>query len=155
MSNAYIQGGGGSSGGGGKVLQVVQGTTSTQDQNNSSTPADTGLSASITPSSADNDILCIVSHPSNYQEADGNSDLSQNIDLLRDSTAIYQAYCETTNTTGADYNVSFTFSYLDSPATTSAITYKTQHYLDGRGTNCVVQSGAHESTIILMEIDGS
>ena len=41
--------------GGGKVLQVVFGSTSTETRNSTNTLADTGLSASITPSATIDD----------------------------------------------------------------------------------------------------
>ena len=46
--------------GGGKILQVVNATYSTQTTSSSSTYADTGLSASITPSSSSSKVLVIV-----------------------------------------------------------------------------------------------
>ena len=46
--------------GGGKVLQVVFGSTSTETRNNTNTLADTGLSASITPSATSSKVLIIV-----------------------------------------------------------------------------------------------
>ena len=45
----------------GKVLQVVTGTSSTQTNVTSSTYADTGISASITPSSTSNKVLVMFS----------------------------------------------------------------------------------------------
>ena len=44
----------------GSVLQVVNGSTYTKVSSTSSTYADTGLSASITPSSTSNKVLVIV-----------------------------------------------------------------------------------------------
>ena len=41
----------------GNILQVVNGTYSTQTTSSSSTPADTGLTATITPTSASSKIL--------------------------------------------------------------------------------------------------
>ena len=45
---------------GGKVLQVVSATTSTPVSNNTVTPADTGLTATITPTLATSKILVIL-----------------------------------------------------------------------------------------------
>jgi len=47
-------------GGGGKVLQVVNATYATSTTNSTSTYADTGLSATITPSSASSKVLVLV-----------------------------------------------------------------------------------------------
>ena len=45
----------------GSVLQVVTGTTSTLVSNNTNVPVDTGLTATITPTSASSKILILVS----------------------------------------------------------------------------------------------
>jgi hypothetical protein len=61
-------------------------------------------------------------------------------------------YLSTTNTIELAYG--FTISYLDSPSTTSAITYKTQgavRYTANSG-NVVFQPNTSTSTMILMEI---
>jgi hypothetical protein len=54
-----------------------------------------------------------------------------------------------TNGTTREAQQIFSYSYVDSPATTSSTTYKTQFKL-GQGTN--VQCNVPISTIILMEI---
>ena len=46
----------------GSVLQVVQATTSTKASTTSTSYADTGLTASITPSSSSNKVLVIISN---------------------------------------------------------------------------------------------
>ena len=48
---------------GGKILQIVQGTTSTQHDNSSTTPADIGLTVDITPASSSNKVLVMASFP--------------------------------------------------------------------------------------------
>jgi hypothetical protein len=57
------------------------------------------------------------------------------------------------NTSTEYYNV-IPFTYLDSPATTSATTYKTQIscYATGSGGNITAQSDGATSSIVLMEI---
>ena len=47
----------------GKILQVVQDTLTSQFSTSSSTYADTGLTASITPSSTSNKILILLDMP--------------------------------------------------------------------------------------------
>ena len=71
----------------GTVLQVVQGTTSTEVSSSSSTFADTGLSASITPSSASSKILILVSHGT-INKSSASSSNRMTIRLVRGSTTL-------------------------------------------------------------------
>lgn len=140
--------------GGGKVLQVVSGTTTTLTTINTGTFTDTGLTATITPTLNTSKILVLISQ--RYQVA-GGDDAGINWRILRDSTTI-----GTTSGTGSQYQYwraqgvpsfnSYVYannSFLDSPATTSATTYKTQ----GSGSTSIgFQSDTGLSSIILMEI---
>jgi hypothetical protein len=145
-----------SAAGGGKVLQVVQGTYGTQASSTSSTFADTGLTATITPSSASSKVLVMQFTANCYKNS---ADTYLTLQLVRDSTAIHRisGLATGTGTSGAGIT-SLTSSYLDSPATTSAVTYKTQfgNRVGGAsGTvnvNYTAEGGAVVSTIILMEI---
>jgi hypothetical protein len=149
-------------GGGGKVLQVVQATYSTATTIASQTYTDTGLSVSITPSSASSKVLLLVSQMIYwYREAD---EAGSAIRLMRDSTAILDNFGVRGNffhrflTNGTEELVEHatqgSLVYLDSPATTSAITYKTQ----GRAKNTanvgtlICQESSTTSVIIAMEI---
>ena len=137
--------------GGGKVLQVVQGTTTTIVSNSTSTQADTTLSATITPSSATSKILCLVTQNSVYKSP-GNANNAAIILLLRGSTQIWNS--QFVNYTGDASHLELTvaFNYLDSPATTSATTYKTTFANFNNGALVTVQESAAPSTIILLEI---
>jgi hypothetical protein len=147
-------------GGGGKVLQVVSTTYTTRTDVASTTYTDTGLSLSITPSLATSKVLVLITHNIYVTEGGGNPDA--NIRIMRDSTAILN------NINLASANGSFKYStlnsaetngvswsYLDSPATTSAITYKTQmavkNTANGSNISVNVRSGS-DSTITLLEI---
>ncbi len=141
--------------GGGKVLQVVYATYATETTNTTTTMADTGLSASITPSLATSKVAVFVSQ-SIYANRNG-TDAGANVDLRRNSTTIW-------NTAGIDATVfiggatantiqtkqQMSIVCLDSPATTSATTYKTRFQTNG-GT-ARAQQNSHISSIILMEI---
>jgi hypothetical protein len=117
--------------GGGKVLQVIQTVKSDTFSHTGTTYTDvTGLSASITPSSASNKILVMV-------DLMGAGGLDTNhifARLLRDSTVIYAGDTAGSRTLGfytgiVSNNSSCEFgsgTYLDSPSTTSATTYKIQ-----------------------------
>jgi hypothetical protein len=141
-------------GGGGKVLQVVNVVYSTSAANNTSTYADTGLTASITPTLASSKVLVIVNQ-SSLTKSTGNLESGVGLKLMRDSTdiitfAISEGY---TGTSGLNNFGSCATTYLDSPATTSSTTYKTQFkntYYNGNGVSCQTNGGS--STITLLEI---
>jgi len=138
--------------GGGKVLQVVQVTTSTQVINNTSTFADTGLTASITPSSATSKVLVMVSQMGCFKTAADSSNALV-INLFRGATDIALVAANGLGTgTSLGLEASFSYSYLDSPATTSSTTYKTRFKNVFNGNSVRVQQGSELSTIILMEI---
>ena len=136
--------------GAGKILQVVQGTYATQVTTATSTFIDTGLSASITPTSASNKVLVMVSHP---QCVKTSSSGAVALRILRGATSIYQATGNGLYTgTTLDLYGGFTFSYLDSPSTTSSTTYKTQFASNQNSGTVYVQSDNFTSTIILLEV---
>jgi hypothetical protein len=135
----------------GKVLQVVNATTPTQATSSSSTYADTGLSATITPTSATSKILVLVNQ-SGCLKASNNTFL--NLRLVRDATQLIVFEAEggsTANTNQVGFG-SCSTCFLDAPATTSAITYKTQFNSDSNSAIVFVQVNSSTSTITLMEI---
>jgi hypothetical protein len=137
----------------GSVLQVVQGTYSTQVSSSSSTYADTNLSASITPSSTSSKILVIVNQGGVGKSA-GDTDAGVRIRLLRDSTTLTTitdrfAYTATL----LQITLAVGNAYLDSPSTTSSVTYKTQFACwNNSVSNVFVQGASGVSTITLLEI---
>jgi len=137
---------------GGKVLQVVQGTTSTE-VTHSTSYADTGLSASITPSSTSNKILVLVNQHCYVQ---GNQGMS--LKLLRDSTAIYtpaQSYMLYIETADAHIRTYQSYNVLDTPSSTSSLTYKTQGIAYNSSYDVKTQrAGRWTSYITLMEVAG-
>jgi len=136
-------------GGGGKVLQVVNATYSTATDSSSTTYADTGLTATITPTSATSKILVLVSQ---LMGKDGSANSGVNIRLFRGATQILE-HRDVLYTGTAIYNIGmYSINYYDSPATTSATTYKTQFANRTAAANAGVQTGNTTSTITLMEI---
>jgi hypothetical protein len=136
-----------------KVVQIVNAKYSTEASSSSSTYADTGLSASITPTSASNNILIFINQNGCGKSA-ANIYQGLYLQLLRGATQLNQFAINSlyTETALRLTNLSFSTSYLDSPATTSATTYKTQ-FKSGNATAQVnVQGDSCESTITLMEI---
>lgn len=137
--------------GGGKVLQVVNATISTTATSSSSTYADTGLTATITPTSASSKILVLVSQ-NGIQKAV--QDTFVKLRLLRGASQIleFEVQAANTGTTTTNEIGASGANYLDSPATTSATTYKTQ-FANGAAAGFVrVQNGVCSSSITLMEI---
>ena len=139
------------SGTAGKVLQVTQGTTNTGITSATNVYVDTGLSASITPSSTSNKILVYINVPM----ARKYSGTQMHSKLLRDSTDIYfwQRYGLDTNDTSR-LCVPMSAMYLDTPATTSAITYKLQFMSSQNVRTVQMQLDGVYSTLTLMEIAG-
>jgi hypothetical protein len=134
----------------GRVLQVVNATYSTEASTTGGTYIDTGLTATITPSSASNKILVIVDQVG-LAKAAGNGGVF--VQVLRGSTSLLVMAQNDAYTGGSVVNRigGVGANYLDSPATTSATTYKTQYYAFNSVT-AYVQQGNSTSTITLMEI---
>ena len=139
----------------GKVLQVIQGTSSTSTSNNTTTYADSSLSASITPSSVSNKVLVLLTQK--FFLATGTSDRGAiKIKLLRASTGIWEDtefYLQTTGISG-EIDRFVSMNYLDSPSTTSSTTYKTQFAINSTATNKIsyAQYGSMPSYLTLIEI---
>ena len=135
----------------GKVLQVVSGTTSTTVTNTANSYIDTGLTASITPSSSSNKILVVV------QQGIGKTahNTWADVILLRDSTQIGIFASVSFNAVAQSNYIGTTgCSFLDTPSSTSSLTYKLQfRNVAAAGTvYASVDSGL--SSITLMEIAG-
>lgn len=136
----------------GSVLQVVNGTYATQVSNSTTTYADTGLTASITPKFATSTILVIVTHTQSQKTA-GNSNSGLTLNLCRNGSQIIEYTDALGSTNSALLNqFSSSFIYSDSPATTSSTTYKTQFKNNFAAAAVLVQHSNKQSTITLMEI---
>ena len=134
----------------GSILQVVNTVESTAIATTSTTYSDVGLSLSITPSSTSNKILVMVSIPAGVEP--GSTSKGWTGQLLRDSTQIaYEPSVGWTNVSEyAGEHVSW--SVLDSPATTSAITYKVQHKSQVSGVQVNSLGNNSTATITAMEV---
>ena len=136
----------------GSVLQVVSASYGTQVANTTSTYADTGLTASITPTSATSKILVIV-HQTGLFKTGGNTRIA--LRLLRGSTSliVFDWGAATTDNTITISPAGSGTVYLDSPATTSSTTYKTQLASTSNVAEVRVNlDNNSSSTITLMEI---
>ena len=138
--------------GAGQVLQVVNATTSTLASTSSSTYVDTNLTATITPKFATSKILVLVSQNGVYKTSASASN-SVNLRLVRNGASM-TAFAIAIGYTGTAVEniVTASICYLDSPATTSATTYKTQLASYSGVSAAYVQANSDTSTITLMEI---
>lgn len=156
----------------GKVLQVVQddkvgGQTSSLAAG--ATTQVTGLTASITPSSVDSKILVLVQM--SISSGDANADETIGVILKRNGTGIGLGNASGSRTALTSATVGSTthgmsyvgVNYLDSPNSTSAVTYTVDMYNGSSGTRTLkvnttenttdaVYNGRPSSNIILMEI---
>jgi hypothetical protein len=139
----------------GAVLQVVSATTTTTTTTTSTSYVDTNLSASITPSSSSNKILVLVT--GNIQVNDlGNNYGDAFVNITRGSTEITATRIAVNfgSTTWTDYITSAPLTYLDSPSTTSSVTYKVRIATSNSQIIHVGGGGSSAGTITLMEIKG-
>lgn len=142
---------------GGKVLQVVSMVKTNEFSQTTTTYTDiTDYNLSITPSSASSKVL-VIFNPNLFIGGNITDQLYQYFRILRDSTTIYES--EDANVQGADYTGGYawqylqsSFTYLDSPNTTSSTTYKAQTKASGLTPHGINRAGLSDSSIILMEI---
>ena len=138
----------------GNILQVVNATYSTQTTSSSSTFADTGLTATITPTSASSKILVLVNQVGCYKTT---TDTAIALRLLRGATTIisFESAAGGTSSTTSSATGAASVCYLDAPATTSSTTYKTQLMSTSNTALVYVQASngfIPSSTITLMEV---
>jgi hypothetical protein len=137
-----------------RILQVVSANTSTAVTSSSNVYVDTGLTATITPQSATSKILVILSQ-GGLEKTSASANSRMDIRLFRGATNILQVASNIlfTGTNLQLVGPSVSATYLDSPATTSATTYKTQFMNSDNSASVIVQSqNINASTITLMEI---
>ena len=143
--------------GGGKVLQVLQSSFTTATTIATTTFTDTGISSTITPSLATSKVLVMINGQVYAYRNDRQFHIDRRID--RSGTVVF--------TQGYD-SQGFVFPgsgameatqqlwtiYLDSPGTTSTLTYKLQANIDQTtaGLTTTWQRNSYPSVMILMEI---
>jgi hypothetical protein len=141
-------------GGGGKVLQVVSASITTSTTIATGTYTDTSLTATITPTSSTSKILVMIM--THFYWTRSGSEANVRVQLLRDATSIGNINGDffwghfNSGSTQQEGRTTLPITFLDSPATTSATTYKTQA-LTQTGTSTTWNNG-FGSTITLMEI---
>jgi hypothetical protein len=137
---------------GGKVLQVVGATYSTETLITTTSYVDSGLTATITPSSASNKILVSVGLNGFYRN--GTHVGRMDVILANGSDAqllmLDNEVGDNSTTDGSGNNVMC--SYLHSPSTTSAYTYKIRLKMNTASAGMYFCVSSSTSTITLMEI---
>lgn len=151
-------GGGGSSG---KILQVVSASTTTQTTVASTSYTDSGLSATITPTLNTSKILVLTSQVVMVERVANQA--NHGVRLLRGSTsigefgdasALYSMGFIVGNSTQITQRTIMSINYMDSPATTSATTYKVQGACNttSNSDQFVFQNQNLIGNMILMEV---
>ena len=134
-------------GGAGGVIQVVMGESDTQTDTTSTSYVDSNLSATITPKFATSKIL--IHLMTTVQQSGSRTRVtihsSASGGTLHGSSNGLQAF------EGNNVNMGCHLTILDSPNTTSAVTYKLQ-YLNQGGDTSFCQCAVHKGTITLMEV---
>jgi hypothetical protein len=146
----------------GKILQVVNATTTTATTTTSTSYVDTALTATITPKFSTSKILVVTAASMYIQNNQFNNYTA--VGLVRGSTVI-QEYTQMVDmvagsggTQGVSFQVPVAIGYLDSPATTSATTYKVQIKLESTSYSATVtfnkgfNSITNTSVITLLEV---
>ena len=144
-------------GGGGGIVQVQMGVTTTQTITTGGWDA-TALSVTITPKFSTSKILLMCSGGMNG--AAGGSD-GETYGYKIYKSVGGGSYAETENSAwgqsvyygpGNEYN-NLSINYLDSPSTTSTVTYKLYHKrINGSGTASVNRNSNNQTQMIAMEV---
>jgi len=142
--------------GGGKVLQVVSSVITTSTLITAQSFTDTSITGTITPTSASSKILVMIMLNRRVQR--NSSAAITGHRLLRGATEIVtwgnnQGYgIQADGASVVQLIDQAPLIYLDSPATTSATTYKVQAQVETAGETTTYQYGSKASTITFLEI---
>ena len=146
----------GATGGVGKILQVVTATTSTEVTTTTNGFVDTGLSATITPTSASSDILIFMTAPITLEDPYHfvyttifRGTVASGTNLATSGTTLLATTYSGSATGGVRH--ALTPFVLDSPATTSATTY-TGAFARNTGTGRFCKGGNPAAYMLLMEV---
>jgi predicted secreted protein len=142
----------------GSVLQVVSTSYNTPVSITSTSWTSTGVSASITPSSASSKILVIVNLNAETYQLGSSGGVKWEGQITRNGTQIlykrHDSYASAATNGYYSFSVDGSLVRLDSPATTSAVTYNVNGQITDttNGFTLRLQDGSSDSTITLMEI---
>tara|TARA_R100000278_G_scaffold74532_1_gene58275 strand:- start:57 stop:590 length:534 start_codon:yes stop_codon:yes gene_type:complete len=135
--NSIVPAGGLPAGANGGIIQVVQATQTSEVSTTGTSFVDTGLSGTITPSSNSSKILVMVTQ--RFFISRSTDQARAGFQLLRGSTVILtgpntasgsepggEGFSSGNGPSAIQVAGAYSCSFLDSPSTTSATTYKTQ-----------------------------
>jgi hypothetical protein len=129
-----------------RVLQVIEGRSTTQVSNATTSYVDTGLTATITPQATTNKVLVIATTPVYMADSDSNVF----VQVLRGATSL--AINQQNDSTSPNVQQTSSMIILDTPATTSATTYKVQWKNNTAAKTSYVMNASQFGSIILVEI---
>lgn len=138
----------------GRIVQAVMSQNGTYSATSASTFTPTGHTAAITPTSTSSKILILTS--GYLWQTNQGSGANAYATMYRGTTNLGASYggfvMQNANSSGGNVSIygSVAFNYLDSPATTSPITYQVYIKADGGGN--AAWNGNGTGTIILLEI---
>ena len=134
----------------GKVLQVLTFTVNSAETTNSNSFTATALLKAITPSSSSNKIFVVASGIIQSSGAATNSVVT----LYRDSTNLGSASSGMASQygTGGSGSCNFGMNYLDSPSTTSEVTYRVYFKANSGSHNQTIFADNSVGSITVMEI---
>jgi len=143
---------------GGKILQVSNFVQASGGQTVSTTTYTdlTGITLNITPSATSSKIFLFANIEAELNVNGGNR--GYGMKFLRDSTVVYgsgntyEVYIQQTSTNTGQHYFPHHFAYIDSPSTTSQITYKVQVATEGGAS--VPFNAPQKSNMYAMEIAG-
>jgi hypothetical protein len=135
---------------GGKVLQVVHGTDETLRQTTSTSFVSLTLNASITPSSTSSKVFVMVDLNTSTAFVNKHSYFT----VYRDSSNLgpTNGFVILRDEVADDTRMAASFSTLDSPSSTSALSYTLYGKCDSSGKARINDDSEGRSTITLMEI---
>jgi hypothetical protein len=136
---------------GGKVLQVVSATYNVYTITTSTSYVTSGLEVSITPSSASNKVLIIANGVGLILSSATHAafTLFRGATNLSDDDAMNHLYSDT-----GSHRSQFAMNYLDSPSTTSSITYSVRFKSQSGAAAAVAHQNDSMSSITALEIAG-
>jgi hypothetical protein len=134
----------------GKVLQVVHGTDETLRQTTSTSFVSLTLNASITPSSTSSKVFVMVDLNTSTAFVNKHSYFT----VYRDSSNLgpTNGFVILRDEVADDTRMAASFSTLDSPSSTSALSYTLYGKCDSSGKARINDDSEGRSTITLMEI---
>jgi hypothetical protein len=149
----------------GSITQIITDSDTTNTVHSSTSYTDTGLSATITPTSTSSKIIINISQDFQLETTTSVNSLIGGFKLLRDSTTLYTGsddgnsfgvrYFNTVGTGSQGMNNVWNYTYIDEPSSTSAIVYKTQcrtYDTNSRWRLNNQVNGTSKSFITLMEV---